>query len=146
MCADIVSWLAVVSDHGQHLVGQRMNWLVCNSHEDVAKEMFHYDSRGLDSDMLVKPSLAETQFRVEVRRLKCVKYKLDKISSSVDVLCPLFFLRKISPSSGCLPHGFRAPGLLFHLEHTFLSSPPASPLPRPSRNQGRAERRNKTAI
>ena len=35
-------------------------------------------------DMFVKPSLAETQFRVEVRRLKCVKYELDKISSSVD--------------------------------------------------------------
>ena len=60
--------------------------------------------------------------------------------------CSLFFLRKISRSSGCLPHGFRVPGLLFHMEHTFLSSPPASPLPSPSRNQCRAERRNKTAI
>ena len=37
-------------------------------------------------NMYVKPSLAETQFRVEVRRLKCVKYELDKISSSVDTL------------------------------------------------------------
>ena len=36
--------------------------------------------------MLVKPSLAETQFRVEVWRLKCVKYELEKISSSVDTL------------------------------------------------------------
>ena len=62
------------------------------------------------------------------------------------VLCSLFLLRKISRSSGCLPHGFRAPGLLFHMERTFLSSPPASPLPSPSRNQCRAERRNKTAI
>ena len=58
MCADIVSWLTVAGDHGQHLVGQRMNWLVCNSHEDVAKEMFHYDSRGLASD-----NDSETQLR-----------------------------------------------------------------------------------
>ena len=49
MCADIVSWLTVVGDHGQYLAGQIMNWLVCNSHEDVAKEMFHYDSRGFAS-------------------------------------------------------------------------------------------------
>ena len=31
-------------------------------------------------------ALAETQFRVEVRCLKCVKYELDEISSSVDTL------------------------------------------------------------
>ena len=62
------------------------------------------------------------------------------------VLCSLFLLRKISPSSGCLPLSFRVPWLLFHMEHTFLSSPPASPLPSPSRNQCRTERRNKTAI
>ena len=62
------------------------------------------------------------------------------------VLCSLFLLRKISPSSGCLPLSFRVPWLLFHMEHTFLSSPPASSLPSPSRNQCRAERRNKTAI
>ena len=37
-------------------------------------------------NMLVKPSLAETQFWVKVKRLKCVKYELDKISSSVDTL------------------------------------------------------------
>ena len=36
--------------------------------------------------MLTKLSLAETQFRVEVRRLKRVKYELDKISSSMDTL------------------------------------------------------------
>ena len=34
----------------------------------------------------VKSSAAETHFRVEVRRLKCAKYELDKISSSVDTL------------------------------------------------------------
>ena len=62
------------------------------------------------------------------------------------VLCSLFLLRKVSRSSGCLSLGFRVPWLLFHMEHTFLSSPPASPLPSPSRNQCRAERRNKTAI
>ncbi len=52
--------------------------------------------------MFVKPSLAETQFRVEVRRLKCVKYELGKISSSVDTL-PLRDLIKImssGPSEG----------------------------------------------
>ena len=63
-----------------------------------------------------------------------------------DVLCSLFLFRKVSPSSGCLPLSFRVPWLLFHMEHTFLSSPPASSLPSPSRNQCRAERRNKTAI
>ena len=62
------------------------------------------------------------------------------------VLCSLFLFRKVSPSSGCLPLSFRVPWLLFHMEHTFLSSPPASSLPSPSRNQCRAERRNKTAI
>ena len=49
MCAETVSWLTVVGDHGQHLVGQRMNWLVCNSHGDVAKKIFHYDPRGFAS-------------------------------------------------------------------------------------------------
>ena len=34
--------------------------------------------------ILVKPSLSETQFRVEVRRLKCVKYELDEVSSFVN--------------------------------------------------------------
>ena len=62
------------------------------------------------------------------------------------VLGSWFLLRKISRSSGCLPICFRIPWLLFHTERTFLSSPPASPLPSPSRNQCRAERRNKTAI
>ena len=62
------------------------------------------------------------------------------------VLCSLFLLRNVSPSSGCLPLSFRVPWLLFHMEHTFLSSPPASPLPSPSRTQCRTERRNKTAI
>ena len=50
----------------------------------------------------------------------------------------LFLFRNISPSSGCLPHGFRVPGLPFHMEHTFLSSPPAPPLPKFGRNQFRA--------
>ena len=49
MCAVKLLWLTVVGDHGQYLAGQGMNWLVCNSHEDAAKEMFHYDSRGLAS-------------------------------------------------------------------------------------------------
>ena len=62
------------------------------------------------------------------------------------VLCSLFLFRKVLPSSGCLPLSFRAPWLLFHMEHTFLSSPPASSLPRFDRNQFWAERRNKTAI
>ena len=49
MCAGIVLWLTVVGDNGLYLAGRRMNWLVCNSHEGVAKEMFHYDSRNLAS-------------------------------------------------------------------------------------------------
>ena len=50
-----MNWL-VCNSHGDatkemfHYVGQRMNWLVCDSHEDAAKEMFHYDSRSLASD------------------------------------------------------------------------------------------------
>ena len=47
--------------------------------------------------VFVKPSLAETQFRVEVRRLKCVKYELDKISSSVDTLPLRDLLEILSP-------------------------------------------------
>ena len=47
--------------------------------------------------MLTKLSLAEIQFRVEVRRLKCVKYKLDKISSSVDTLPLRDLLEILSP-------------------------------------------------
>ena len=58
MCADIVSWLTVVGDHGQNLGGQRMNWLVCNSHEDVAKEIFHCDSRGLASQNACETQLS----------------------------------------------------------------------------------------
>ena len=34
--------------------------------------------------ILARPSLAETQFWVGVKRLKCVKYEPGKISSSVD--------------------------------------------------------------
>ena len=52
--------------------------------------------------------------------------------------CSCSYFRKISSSSGCLPHGFRVPGLPFHMEHTFLSSPPAPPLPKFGRNQFRA--------
>ena len=52
--------------------------------------------------MYVRSSLAETQFRVEVKRLKCVKYELGKVSSSVDTL-PLRDLLEIlsfGPSEG----------------------------------------------
>ena len=44
------------------------------------------DPRLKKKKMLVKPRLAETQLRVEVRRLKCVKYELHKTSSPVDTL------------------------------------------------------------
>ena len=67
-------------------------------------------------DMFVKPSLAETQFRVEVRRLKCVKYELDKISSSVDTLplCDLIEIMSPGPSEGVhTTRGYSGLGILF---------------------------------
>ena len=55
----------------------------CNYHGFLAKEIFRHDSRGFASWYAAKPSLAETQFEVEVKHLKCVMYELGKISSSV---------------------------------------------------------------
>ena len=78
--------------------------------------------------VLVKTTLAETQFRVEVRRLKCVKYELDKISSSVDTL-PLRNLKEIlspGPSEGVhTTRRYSGLGILFEnpLSHTHIASP-----------------------
>ena len=65
-------------------------------------------------------------------------------SPLVFVLCSYF--GKSHHQADACQSSFLVPWLLFHTEHTSLSSPPASPLPSPSRNQCRAERRNKTAI
>ena len=80
-------------------------------------------------NMLAKPNLAEIQFRVEVRRLKCVKYELDKISSSVDTL-PLCDLKEImspGPSMGVhTTRRYSGLGILFDnplKSHTHNTSP-----------------------
>ena len=67
------------------------------------------------------------------------------------IICSLFFvlcsyLGMSHDQVDACQSSFRIPWLLFHKERTFLSLPPASPLPSPSRNQCRAERRDKTAI
>ena len=89
VCAVKVLWLMILDDHGLCLSNQKMfhaNWLVVTFMGVSQRKCFITTHEALLHNMYVKPSLAETQFRVEVRRLKYVKYELDKISSSVDTL------------------------------------------------------------
>ena len=102
MCAVIVLWLIVIGDHGQYLAGQRMNWLVVTLMKISQRKCFITIHEALLHNILARPSLAETQFWVEVKRLKCVKYELGKISSSVDTppLCDLIEILSPGPSEG----------------------------------------------
>ena len=84
MCAFIVLWLIFLDDYGQYLSGQKMKWLVVTLMEVSQRKCFIITHEALLHSMFVRPSLAETQFLVELKRLKCVEYELDKISSSVD--------------------------------------------------------------
>ena len=66
------------------------------------RKCYHMTHEVFLHNMYVKPSLAETHFRLEVRRLKCAKYELDKISSSVDnpLLRGLIEIMSPGPSDG----------------------------------------------
>ena len=79
-------WVIVHGDHGQYKSSQRINWPVVTVIEMSQKKCYITSHEAVLHNMVSRPSLAETQIGVEVKRLKCVKYELGEISSSVDNL------------------------------------------------------------